>query len=428
MSISDIKDKVLNRFQGQYIRNIGVLVGGTAFSQLLAILALPFLTRIYTPEDFGVLAVYTSLLSIISVVACLRFEIAIPLPKKEKDAIALLFLAVLSVIVVTLLTILGVSLFSDLILQATDYKLFGFLWLIPIGVFFAGIYSTLQYWATRKKAFPLIAKTRMTQAISGNGTQLTFGFLNFGAIGLLLGQLLNVGAGIWGLSRYILKNHLQLLRTIKMRRLKAVAKRYDRFPKYSTWEAFANTGAIQIPIILIAYYAIDAEAGFIMLAMRLLSAPMGLIGGAVSQVYLAEGANHYHNGTLKQFTYQTIKNLAKVGILPLLFAAITAPILIPFIFGEEWTRTGILISWMAPWFFMQFISSPVSMALHITDNQKIALILQILGFFLRVGFVIFSGIYFENIIGEIYAISGLVFYLVYLLVVVSISTKKVNIR
>lgn len=418
MSISNIRDKVLNRFKGRYIRNIGVLVGGTAFSQLIAILALPFLTRLYTPEDFGVLAVYTSILSIISVVACLRFEIAIPLPKKEKDAIALLFLAIISVIAVTLLTILGVSLFSDQILQATDYKLSGFLWLIPIGVFFAGIYSALQYWATRKKAFSLIAKTRMTQAISGNGTQLTFGFLNFGAIGLLLGQLLNVGAGIWGLLRYILKNHLQLLQAIKMRRLKAVAKRYDRFPKYSTWEAFANAGAIQIPIILIAYYAIDAEAGFIMLAMRLLSAPMRLIGGAVSQVYLAEGANHFHNGTLKQFTYKTIWNLAKVGSLPLLFAAITAPILIPFIFGEEWARAGTLISWMAPWFFMQFVTSPISMALHITGNQRVALVLQITGLLLRVGMVMLASLFFINSIGEIYALSGLLFYLLYLIIII----------
>lgn len=417
MSITNLKKRILNRFKGRYIRNIGVLVGGTAFSQLLAILALPFLTRLYTPEDFGVLAVYISILSIISVIACLRFEIAIPLPKKEKDAVALLFLAIISIIIVTLLTILGVSLFSNLILQATDDKLAGFLWLIPIGVFFAGIYSALQYWATRKKAFPLIAKTRMTQAISGNGTQLVFGFFNFGAIGLLLGQLLNVGAGIFGLLRYLLKNHLNLLQSIKLRRLKVVSKRYDRFPKYSTWEAFANTGAIQIPIILIAYYVIDAEAGFIMLAMRLLSAPMGLIGGAVSQVYLAEGANHYHNGTLKLFTYQTIKNLAKVGILPLLFATIAAPFLIPFIFGEEWRRTGILISWMTPWFFMQFITSPVSMALHITGNQKVALALQIFGALLRVGIVILVGIYFTNNIGESYAISGFLFYSLYLCII-----------
>lgn len=421
MSITNLKERILSRFKGRYIRNIGVLVGGTAFSQLLAILALPFLTRLYTPEDFGVLAVYTSILSIISVIACLRFEIAIPLPKKEKDAVALLFLAVISVIIVTSLTILGVSLFSDLILQATDNKLAGFLWLIPIGVFFAGIYSALQYWATRKKAFPLIAKTRMTQAISGNGTQLALGFFNFGAIGLLLGQLLNVGAGILGLLKYLLKNHLNLLQNIKLRRLKAVSKRYDRFPKYSTWEAFANTGAIQIPIILIAYYAIDAEAGFIMLAMRLLSAPMGLIGGAVSQVYLAEGANHYHNGTLKQFTYQTIGNLAKVGIFPLLFAAITAPVLIPFIFGEEWGRTGILISWMTPWFFMQFITSPVSMALHITGNQKMALILQIFGLILRTSTLLLAIYTQKNLAVEVFILSGFVFYSIYLIIILNIT-------
>lgn len=414
--------KYLNK--GSFIKSVGVLVGGTAFSQLIAILALPILTRLYSPDDFGVLAVYISLVALIASVACLRFEIAIPIAKKDDDAFILLAISLFSVIVVSLLTIVGMILFADQINEATQSKLSGYIWLIPLGIFFSGLYAALQYWAVRHKAFSLIAKTRMTQALSGSGTQIGLGYIGITPLGLVFGQLLNVGAGIFGLCRYLAKNHLELLKQINLKNIQKVFREYDRFPKYSTWEAFANSGAIQIPVILIAYFAISAEAGFLMLAMRLLAAPMGLIGGAVGQVYLAEASEKHHQGKLQEFTHKTIWTLLKVGAPPLLFAGLFSPLLIPLIFGAEWKRTGILIAWMVPWFLMQFVTSPVSMALHITSNQKIAMALQFFGLFLRVGGVLIVGLYFTKYIAEIYAITGFIFYIFYMITVLTVLRKS----
>ena len=263
----------------------------------------------------------------------------------------------------------------------------------------------------------------MSQAIGGSSTQIGFGYAGLAPLGLLIGQLVSMGAGIIGLSRYFIKNSSSLLRDVKFSELKSVFKQYDRFPKYSTWEAFANSGAIQIPVILIAYYAVSAEAGFLMLAMRLLSAPMSLIGGAVGQVYLAEASEKNYEGQLEQFTHNTVRALAKIGTPPILFAGMAAPFLIPIIFGEEWQRAGILIAWMSPWFLMQFITSPVSMALHITNNQKIAMLLQFFGLLLRVGCVVIAGLYYKDYIVEVYAITGFIFYILYLLVVLRMVNK-----
>lgn len=412
-----LKKKIQKLFEVSFVKNVSVLVGGTAFAQLITILILPILTRLYSPDDFGVLAVYLSSVSLISVVACLRFEIAIPMPEENKEAVILLALSLYSVIVVTILTILGVLLFSKQIEQSTQGKLLGYVWLIPLGVFLSGIYASLQYWATRHKAFSLIAKTRLSQAIGSSSTQLGFGYAGLTPLGLLIGQLVSLGAGIIGLNRYFIKNNSFPLRDVSISELKSVFKRYDRFPKYSTWEAFANSGAIQIPVILIAYYAVSAEAGFLMLAMRLLSAPMSLIGGAVGQVYLAEAAEKNYEGKLQIFTHNTVKALAKIGTPPIFFAGLAAPFFIPIIFGEEWQRAGDIIAWMSPWFLMQFITSPVSMSLHITNNQKVAMFLQFFGLLLRVGSVVIAGIYYSNYIVEVYAITGFIFYTVYLIVV-----------
>lgn len=95
------KNKFKTFLQVDFIRNVRVLAGGTALAQLVALLVLPFLTRLYTPEDFTILATYTSVLALLTVIACLRFEIAIPMPKEQEGAINLLALSIISVVGIT---------------------------------------------------------------------------------------------------------------------------------------------------------------------------------------------------------------------------------------------------------------------------------------------------------------------------------------
>ena len=155
---------------------------------------------------------------------------------------------------------------------------------------------------TREKKFKLVAKTRMTQAVSGVAVQIGFGSFGLAPIGLLIGQILNSGAGVYGLLRDLIKSNKTLLFAFSFHDLKKTFKNYDRFPKVSTWEALFNSAGIQLPILIIASLLIGEEAGFLMLAMRLLSAPLGLIGGSVSQVYLSEASEKYHQGELRRFT------------------------------------------------------------------------------------------------------------------------------
>lgn len=419
--------RINNLLQSKFLKNILMLVGGTAFAQLIGLLALPLLTRIYTPEDFTVLATYVSILALITSVACLRFEIAIPIPKNEESAINLLVLSIISLFIITLLTWLIISINSEWISNITNWRLEGYLWLLPIGVFFGSFYNALQYWMTREKEFSIVAKTKMVQSISGVSTQLGLGYATITPFGLLLGHLFKAGAGSIGLTKYFLINYKKKLYEVNSHKLKETFKKYDNFPKYSTWEALTNSAAIELPVLIIATSLLGAEAGFLMLAMQLLSAPISLIGASVSQVYLAEASEKYYKDELKSFTNKTILTLVKVGFLPLLVAGISAPFLVPVIFGEQWARTGILISWMVPWFFMQFITSPVSMALHITNNQRIAMILQIFGLILRGGVVWFAVKHYSEWVTEVYAISGLLFYLIYLIVIkIVISSGSVQ--
>ena len=185
----------------------------------------------------------------------------------------------------------------------------------------------------------------------------------------------------------------------------------------------ANITAIQLPVIIIATVAIGPEAGYLMLAMKVMAMPMGLIGGAIGQVYLAHAPEYYNKGELKQYTVRTIQQIAKITVAPLIIIGAIAPYIFPIVFGAGWAKAGYMLLWMVPWFIMQILSSPVSMALHVTGNQRTALILQVVGLGIRVGGLLVVSIYYSNLAFEYYAISGLVFYSIYLYLIVFVITK-----
>lgn len=405
-----------------FAKNVATLMTGTALAQILPIAISPLLTRLYSPAEFSVFAMYVAILAILSVIACLRFEIAVPIPADDKTAIELVLLSLVSTFSVAIVAGIAIWLFGEKIAALTGNKLGILIWLIPVGVLLAGCYNAFQYWATRNKAFRHVAKTRMTQSFSGASTQLALGYLGISPLGLLLGHILQAGAGVIGLGRRFYadaKSHFHKLNWVG---IKKTFKDYDRFPKYSTWEALANSVGVQLPVILIATYAAGAEAGYLMLAMRLLSAPMSLIGGAIAQVFLSEAPTKHHAGELRTFTIKTVMSLLKIGGVPILAIAILSPLLVPYVFGQNWARAGVIISWMAPWYLMQFITSPVSMVLHIVNAQRTALVLQLFGCLLRISSVLSSIFLFHVSVVETYALSGMIFYVLY----ISIVIKKVK--
>lgn len=397
--------------KGGFLHSVSTLVGGTAIAQGLAILALPLLTRLYSPADFSVLAVYASALSIFGVVACLRLEIAIPLPEGEEDAAAL-FVAAL---IISFLFALGIALvllvFKDeLLTLVRGSALEPYLWVMPIGVWLASAYSAAQFWATRRKRFSRIAKTRMYQSLGGVSVQAGVGLIGGGAIGLLLGHLISSGAGVIELARDAWRQDWRIMRSIRLSSMFDVLRKYRHYPTYSSVEALANNSAMHLPIVLIAAVAIGPEAGFLLLATRVLAAPLSLVGASVAQVYIAHAANEFREERLGDFTARILVGLLKVGVGPIVFAGVISVPLAGVVFGKEWARVGELIAWMTPWFVFQFLSQPVSMVMHVAERQKAAMILQVAGGLLRIGAVLVSFKLAPDFISEAYALSGAFFY------------------
>ena len=415
-------------FSGEFVRNVSVLAGGTAFAGALAVLVLPLLTRIYSPAEFGVMGVFAALMSMISVVACLRYEIVIPLPETDESAANLLAVAITCLATTTLLVAISSIFFKDHIASLMNTPaLAKYLWLLPIGVAATGAYSIFQYWATRKKAFKRISRTRIERSIGGVATQLSMGWFNAGSLGLICGQIISSGAGFLGLARYAYKEDHATFKLVNLNSMKQVARTFDKQPKFASIDALANIAGLQLPILLIASLTAGAEVGYLMLAMQIMQAPMSLIGSSIAQVFLSKAVEEHRQGRLADFTTNTITGLAKVGVGPLIFAGIIAPLLFGFVFGEKWQRAGELVTWMTPWFIFQFLTSPISMVLHVKFQQRLSMMLQVLGLIIRVAFVV--GFYYlvdAQWVVEGFAIACGLFYFIYFFVVCKIAEIRMT--
>ena len=287
------------------VRSIGVLVSGTAMAHAITALAMPISTRLYSPTDFAAASVFSSLVGILVVASCLRFEVAIPLPADDVEAVNLLALSAAAVLVTSALVAVVLFLLPPAALDALGQpSLIPYLWLVPVALVIGGLYLALQMWFVRKKGFGPIARSRVVQSAAATGGQLGLGVTGFAPLGLLFGQMLNYGAGAATLGAGLLIKERALLSRISLRGMAQAARTHERFPRYSVWEALANSAAIHLPILLIAALAAGPEAGYLALAIFLLQAPMALIGNAVGQVYLSGAPEAWREGRLEVFTVE----------------------------------------------------------------------------------------------------------------------------
>lgn len=360
------------------VRGMMILTSGAAASQLIVLAASPVVTRLYPPEQFGVLAVYTGTLGIITVVASLRYQLAIPLPATDGSAANLLALSLVITAIVTLLTGSLVALFgADLVAWANAPELAPYLWLLPVGVFLAGSYQIFSYWAVRKSAFGPLARTKLQQNTGMVAAQIGLGMFHIGPLGLLLGQIVGQAAGLFRLARLALSGNRDDLSRIRAARMIQRARRYRRFPLYLSAAGLLNTTGSQLPLILYSSMFSPAVAGLFLIAYRIVTRPMSLVSDSVRDVFFAGAAQARRDGSLGGLTLRAFRGLVRVGVAPTVLLALAAPELFAVVFGERWTEAGRYVQWMIPWLLASFIVSPLTILNAILERQRAGLLFQI---------------------------------------------------
>jgi O-antigen/teichoic acid export membrane protein len=368
-----LRDSFLKTLRGSsFVRSVAVLAGGTALGQGLIVLASPLLTRLYTPLDFGVLAAYTSILSILLVVASLRYELAITLPEDDESAGSLLVLSLAIVLGMTALVGLTAWLLGGHIARWTNASaLQPYLWLLPISFLGAGVYQVLNYWAVRKRAFGRIAQTQLSQGLGMVLTQVGSGLLELGPAGLLLGDVVGRVSGAGTLMTLSFRKDGSLFKRVSIPRIRWAALRYRRFPLLSSVSVLINSAGLQLPPLLMAAFYGPQAAGLFALGQRVIGMPMALVGRAVAQVYMGEASRLAQEdpGALHRLFFGTARRLLSVCIVPIVALGASGPRVFTLLFGERWPEAGVYVRLLAIMFVAQFVVVPLSQTLNVLERQ-----------------------------------------------------------
>ncbi|MEA3352465.1 MAG: oligosaccharide flippase family protein [Campylobacterota bacterium] len=390
---------MLNKLKprSEFSRNVLTLMTGTTIAQAIPIAISPILTRIYTPEDFGVFALFVAIAAVFSTVVCGRYENAIMLPDNDEDAINIFALGFLIVCSISIFLLFIILCFDSLILSVLNNSQIGiWLYFIPLVVFFIGIFNLLSFFNNRRKNYKDISNATIIKSIVTAIVQLSIGFLKQGATGLITGQIVSHFFANLKLAKNITKEK-KLLNSVSAQRIKYLAKKYIDFPKYQAPHAFTNSFSSNIPIYLFSTFFNSTVVGFYSLSTRIVFSPLMIIASSSAKVYNQKVSELYNqNADSYGFTIRFLKSLSKKIIVPFILIIIFAPDIFAFVFGEIWREAGIYTQILAPWLFLNVLLSTISYISSIIGKQKKAFLISVLlSFFTIISIII--GIIFNDI-------------------------------
>lgn len=382
---------------------------GTTIAQAIPIAISPILTRIYTPEDFGVFTLFLAITGIFSVIATGRYELALMLPRKEENTINIFALGIIIILLLTGFLFGGVFLFHSSLVDFFNNQSIGFwLYFVPIAFFFIGFFNLLTSYNNRQKKYDDIANAVIIKSVVLAIVQLLVGFFKAGASGLISGQIVSSLFANLQLLKNIIKERAFFSKVNKIKMI-ALAKRYSDFPKYQAPHAMLNTLSSYLPVYLFTPFFGLWIVGLYALSLRIVFTPMMILAGASAKVYSQQITQLYNSkGDAYGFTVQLLKKLSQKVLLPFLVIVIFAPEIFGFAFGTKWREAGVYTQILAPWLWMVFFTATVAFIPSLLNRQKKAFVLEIIYTVLRI-IGIGIGLWYESIYVALIAYSAVGF-------------------
>jgi O-antigen/teichoic acid export membrane protein len=374
-----LKKQIAKIKQSEFAMNSLKLMSGTTIAQMISFVMAPILYRVYEREDYGVLGMFMAITGIVGVFSTFQYNQVIILVKTEEEAVQAENLNRLINLLVSGATIPLILVFGDSLAEYFNSpNLKAWLFLLPIQLFFSGQGEIFRVKANRLKKYSTLSMNTILSASITPLTSLVLGFTMDGPIGLFIGLI--AGQVI---STIYLQFKIGSVKLVKPSRKGAkemtqLAKRHYKFPLYSLPSELINRAGRQLPIFFIGYLSGEAAVGVFNLCNRMLSLPITLITGAVSEVFKKRAIDEFHRiGNCLTIFMKTAKILFMIGIVPTIVLLFFGPELFSLVFGEKWIEAGVYAQIFAPMYLLQLIVSPLTYVYFIKEKLGEDLILHI---------------------------------------------------
>ncbi|MBP5470924.1 MAG: lipopolysaccharide biosynthesis protein [Candidatus Riflebacteria bacterium] len=416
-----VLEKKNTSFGGDVFR----LVGGTVIAQIIGVITIPIISRFFGPEAYGTAALFTSITSILVVICCWRYELAIVIPKKDEEAASVFFVSLLATSITTSIIFIITAFWAEPIFKLLKTEtLLPFKWFIPCFVAAYGVFTTFNYWNSRLKRFNRVALAGVLNSTAFSFINIIAGIFKYTSAGIMICSY-TIGRAIasFSIGLEIIKKDWSFLKAnYSFKNILTTAKIYKKFPLIDIWSAFLNTLSSNIASILLAFYFNSIIVGYFAFGYRFLSLPLSLIASSMSQVFFQRGAAALHENKLNTITEEVFYNMYMFCLFPIGILAVIGPELFSFVFGEKWYEAGIYAQYLAPWIFFNMVCSPLTTISETTNHQEVGLLFNILLLISRLLALYIGGlskdIYYTL---TIYSFSGAIIYILWICQMLKLS-------
>lgn len=349
-----------------FLRSVAVVLGGSAGAQAASLVAVPLLTRLYRPDQFGVLSVFVSVVSLALPILSLRYDMAISVAESPAERSALVRVAMLTTCVTTFLTTAAVFALARVGSQSAGVLL-PYIGVLAVSLLAAGLNQTFTTFGVAACLFTNVAHSRICQALGQIATQIIGGVSRLGSFGLLAGDAIGRLASSFPLAR------ASLVRPPGPRvEMRVAAKRFASFSLASSLSAGLNGAGLYLPALGFAAVFGTTAGGWFALSQRVTAIPLGLLGAAVAQVYLGHASQIVKSDVRRCLSlYVTVRRrlfwLGLAGSLAIVVGAYGFGL----VFGPDWVEAGVYCQLLAPGLVAQFVGSPLSQTLTLLGNLRV---------------------------------------------------------
>ena len=411
--------------KSEYVRNVLTLTSGTAIAQAILIAVTPLLTRIYTPDQFGLFGIYIALISIGTMIASGRLEMAVLVARKDSEALQLALMSFLISAALSLSLLLIVMIWGPEIADISGQSAMeSWLYIVPFSIFFFSVYKVFLRWLNRKKQYQLMSHSRIIQSASMSALQVIIGLTAKLAPGLALADCIGRALSLMLVFQRI-RNSIEFpgLNPVK---LIALIRRYRKFPFFGTPASILNLLSLQVPYVVIPVIFNSAVAGLYFLVFRVLMMPIALLGESIMEVFRNKAMDGLkEHGTCKPLYVKTCSTMIVIGLPPTLLLIFFGPDLFALIFGEDWRVAGLYSKILAPMALFRLVCAPLSGVLLIREKLTLILALQSF-FFLLVATSLYIGWIYKDpiILMSFLSVSGCLFYLTQAITAYTLCTVR----
>jgi O-antigen/teichoic acid export membrane protein len=377
-------------------------MSGNVLAQGIAVVSIPIITRLFTPETYGCYAVFISVALIIGQISTFCYQTAIIMPDSENDALSLTILCFMSVTIVTA----AVSLFCwnnrEFLQNITGLPLEStIIGLLPLVVFLHGNQLTLSFWQLRRKRMGCLSTAKILESITDRGLALTAGFSGWtDPLGLIVAKIASGVVAISVLLRGELAGGIKSARD-GLRKVDPVCalRKYRRFAVFNTPSVLLTASMLHLPAVIISYFYSAGIAGLYAIGNAVMNLPINMLGDAFARTYLQYAAeNRGEIEKLKVHSKELLSSMIALLLVPFVFLGVVGKELFTIILGPDWGEAGVYIQILALFGLSTFLAKGFGGLFDVLEKQHVRLKLQLLNFIGRIGVLTVLGLNCDIII------------------------------